>query len=96
MKARYSLDSLLTLQEVAQRLKVSVRTVRSWITKRSIPFTKLHRRVYVDARIVEGLLNQNAVPAFRGGSSPSSRPTGQGGDNQESENGTWDAIPNPS
>jgi excisionase family DNA binding protein len=64
VNTRYSLDSVLTLEEVAAKLKVSVRTVRSWVYKRAIPFTRFQRRVYVDAGVVEELLARNATPAL--------------------------------
>ena len=63
MKIRpgYKLGELLTIPEVALRLKVRPRTVREWIAKRRIPFTKFQRRVYFDAGVVEEMLRGNAV-----------------------------------
>lgn len=63
MKIRpgYKLGELLTIPEVAQRLKVRPRTVREWIAKRRIPFTKFQRRVYFDSGVVEEMLRGNAV-----------------------------------
>lgn len=60
----FKLDRLLTLEQAAGKLHVSVRTLRSWRYKRRIPFTRVARRIYVDAGDVEELLNSNAVPAL--------------------------------
>lgn len=95
MPRREYLDHLLTLEELAQKLRVSVRTVRSWLAKGILRPIKFQRRVYIDARIVEELLQRGAVPARRRGNSPSPRPTGQGGD-EESEDDTCGGILIPS
>jgi len=60
----YSLDGLLTVEEAAAKLRVAVRTVRSWRYLRKIPFTRLGRRLYVSAGVVEELLTRNAIPAL--------------------------------
>jgi excisionase family DNA binding protein len=79
MTTVYTLDGLLTVPEVAARLKVKVRTVRDWVYKRRIPFTRFQRRIYIAAGVVEELLTRNAVAALPGNSSPGLTPTGQGG-----------------
>lgn len=81
----YRLGNLLTLQELAKALKVRLRTAREWIYQRRIPFTRLGRRIYVDAGVVERLLAQNAVPALPAKRPPNSKPNGQGGASTESE-----------
>lgn len=63
----YKLDNLLTIEQAAAKLHVSPRTVRSWRYQRKIPFTRLGRRLYVSADIVEGLLDVNAIPALTPG-----------------------------
>jgi excisionase family DNA binding protein len=85
MKRRYSLDSLLTVPEVATRMKVKKRTVREWVYLRKIPFTRFERRIYVDAGVVEEMLAANEVPALPARRSPNSKPNGQGGASKESE-----------
>ena len=75
----FNLNGLLTVEELAAKLRVSLKTVRSWMYFRKIPYTKLGRRVYFSTDVVEELLSRNAVAALRGSSSPVSRPTGQGG-----------------
>jgi len=60
----YKLDELLTIEQAATKLHVKARTIRAWRYKRKIPFTRIGRRLYVGAGIVEGLLNENAIPAL--------------------------------
>ena len=75
----FNLAGLLTVEELAAKLRVSLHTVRSWKYLGKISYTKLGRRVYFSADAVEELLSRNAVAALRGSSSPVSKPTGQGG-----------------
>jgi len=53
----YSLDGLLTIERV--KLRVAVRAVRNWAIFAEIPFTRLGRRLYVSAGVVEDLLTRN-------------------------------------
>jgi len=82
MGITYKLDQLLTVKEFAVRMSVKLRTVRSWIYKRAIPFTRFERRVYFSSTVVEELLERNAIPALRPDNSPDSKPTGQGGEDK--------------
>ena len=75
----FSLDGLLTVEELAAKLRVSLKTVRSWIYIRKISHTRLGRRVYFSLDAVEEMLSRNAVAALRNSNSPDSKPTGQGG-----------------
>lgn len=75
----YSLDDLLTLEQAAVKLHISLRTIRDWRYKRQIPWTRIGRRIYVSVGVVEELLARNAVSALPPSRSPSPRPTGQGG-----------------
>lgn len=79
-RLRYALDGLLTVEELATKLKVKPRTVRAWIEKRAIPFTRLGRRVYFYVGIVEDVLKRNAVVP-----SPGQTPAGQGGAEEEGD-----------
>lgn len=81
-KPQYKLGDLLTIPELAETLRIKVRTVREWVARRTIPFTRLKRRIYFDAGVVEGILRGNAVLPFP--SSP--EPCGQGGQEQGGEN----------
>ncbi len=58
---RYKLDELLRVEDVAQRLGVSLKTVRSWIYLRKFPFTRIGRRVYFSIAIIEEILSRNSV-----------------------------------
>jgi excisionase family DNA binding protein len=82
MGISYKLDQLLTVAEFAARMGVKLRTVRSWIYKRVVPFTRFERRVYFSTTVVEELLDRNAIPALRSDNSPDSTPTGQGGEDK--------------
>jgi excisionase family DNA binding protein len=60
----YKFDGVLGAEEVAAKLKITLKTVRSWVYLRKIPFTKLGRRVYFAVGVVEEMLRRNAVPAI--------------------------------
>jgi excisionase family DNA binding protein len=60
----FKLDELLRAEDLAAKLKISLKTVRSWVYLRKIPFTKIGRRVYFAAGVVEEMLRRNAVPAI--------------------------------
>jgi excisionase family DNA binding protein len=61
---RFKLGELITVEDLAAKLQVSLKTVRHWIYLRKIPFTKFGRRVYFSIGVVEHMLRQNVVPAF--------------------------------
>jgi excisionase family DNA binding protein len=61
---RFKLNELITVDDLAAKLRVSLKTVRHWIYLRKIPFTKFGRRVYFSIGVVEQMLRRNAVPAF--------------------------------
>jgi len=79
VSVRFKLNALLTVEELAAKLRVSLKTVRSWIYLRRITFTKFQHRIYFSLDVVESLLSRNAVAANRSGGSADSKPTGQGG-----------------
>jgi excisionase family DNA binding protein len=62
--AQFGLNDLLRVEDLAAKLKVSLKTVRSWVYLRKIPFTKIGRRVYFATGVVEEMLRRNAVPAI--------------------------------
>ena len=80
---RVQLDDLLTLEQLAEKLHVSVRTVREWRYRRRLPFTRIGRRLYVSAGAVESLLAQNVINPL--GGSQEQEPEGQGGEAEEEE-----------
>jgi excisionase family DNA binding protein len=71
------LDTLLTVEELAARLKVKIGTVRSWVYKRVIPFTRFGHRIYFPLGVVESILARNLVQPAR--ASQVQVPVGQGG-----------------
>lgn len=81
---RIKLDELMTIEEVAAKLKVKVRTVRDWRAKRKLPFTRIGRRLYVPVGAVETLLQRNTVSVSAG--SQDQTPEGQGGGEEGGQN----------
>lgn len=75
------LDDLLTIEQFAEKLKISVRTVREWRYRRRIPFTRVGRRLYVPTGAVEALLARNVIEPL--GGSQEREPKGQGGTAEE-------------
>jgi len=59
MNHTYKLDSLLTVEQFATKMGVKLRTVRSWIYRRVVPYTRFERRVYFSASVVEEMLKKN-------------------------------------
>ncbi len=59
------IDRLLTMQELAQRLRVPVGTLRHWVHTRYIPFVKLGRRIYFDAKVIDEWIQRRAHPGRR-------------------------------
>lgn len=62
-----SVDLLLTVPEVAQCLRVSVSTVRTWIFDRRIEHIKLGSSVRIRESVVKDLLAAGTVSAGRSG-----------------------------
>jgi excisionase family DNA binding protein len=54
---------LLSTREVARTLSVGERTVRGWISKRTIPVVRIGRAVRVSRSAVEELIERLTVPA---------------------------------
>lgn len=73
------MDGLLTIEEVAERLRTSPRFVRRLIAERRIAFTKVGKFVRIFASDVEAFLAAGAVepgtsyvrPSLRFGTAPS-------------------------
>jgi len=88
----YELDALVTVAELASRLKVSVKTIRDWVYRKVVPYTKLRGRVYFSVELINDLLNANAISALGGRSvgspSPAKPVKGGASGNEEVINGT--------
>jgi excisionase family DNA binding protein len=63
MRSTTKSPSPISIPAAADRLGVSLYTVRAWIRSRRIPHLKLGRRVLVDPRDVEALLRAARVPS---------------------------------
>ena len=57
---------LLALDEVADRLRLSLHTVRRWASVRRLPIVKLGRRVLVSENERLKLVDARTVPAHAG------------------------------
>jgi excisionase family DNA binding protein len=57
-------SDLLTVQETAAALRLSVSTIRAWILHRRIPFVKLHNKAIRFRRAdIDALIAASVVPA---------------------------------
>jgi excisionase family DNA binding protein len=54
-------STLLTIEQVAERLQVAVVTVRSWQKKGKITFIKLPQGIRIKEEWLEGWLNKRTV-----------------------------------
>ena len=55
--------NLLSLEESAKELKISIHTIRAWTYQKRIPIVKLGRRVLVKREDLEEFVNKNVVDA---------------------------------
>ena len=58
----YSLDRLVTIPQLSERLGVSVATIRDWIHRQFIPYVKLGRRIYFDVGVINAWIEEKAHP----------------------------------
>ncbi|HUU96070.1 MAG TPA: helix-turn-helix domain-containing protein [Phycisphaerae bacterium] len=58
----YCMDRLLTVRELAERLRIPVGTIRHWVLTRYVPFVKLGRRIYFDGVVVNDWIQRRAHP----------------------------------
>ncbi len=57
-------DKLLTADEVAEALGLTVGTIRDWTYERKLPHVKFGRRVRYRASIVDALVLASEIPAI--------------------------------
>jgi excisionase family DNA binding protein len=55
---------LVPLPEAADRLGVTVATLRAWIYRRSISYTKIGRSVRLSEATIESIIERGARPAL--------------------------------
>ena len=53
---------LLTLEQAAERLAISLATIRSWVWKRKIEVVKIGRCVRIREEVLDDLIARNTVP----------------------------------
>ena len=56
-------QTLLRVDESADRLGMKVVTIRSWIAKRKIGFVRLGRSIRIPESEISRLISENTVPA---------------------------------
>lgn len=57
---------LVRLPEAADRLGVTVNTLRSWIYRRTVPYTKVGRGVRLSEETIQKIIQRGSVPAVEG------------------------------
>jgi excisionase family DNA binding protein len=55
--------NLMTLQEVAKELALSIHTLRAWTYQKRFPIVKLGRRVLLKREDVEAFVDENVIDA---------------------------------
>jgi excisionase family DNA binding protein len=53
---------LLTLKEAADRLAISLATIRSWVWLRKIEVVKIGRCVRIKEEVIDDLISRSTVP----------------------------------
>jgi excisionase family DNA binding protein len=64
MPASLQRSKLNTLPQAAEQLGVSVKCLRSWIYRRSIPYVKVGRAVRISDETIEKIINRGTMPAL--------------------------------
>jgi len=57
------MNTLLTVEETAQKLAVKPATVRAWLAKRKLPRVNCGRAVRIPADAVAEFIEHNTIPA---------------------------------
>jgi len=55
--------NLLSLEEGAKELKISIHTLRSWTYQKRLPIVKLGRRVLMKREDLEAFVNKSVIEA---------------------------------
>ena len=63
------MDKLLTINETAKALRISVHTLRAWTLHRKIPFVRVGRKVLFRALDLEKLVEDGVQPTYTEGDS---------------------------
>jgi len=58
--------NLLSLEEAAKQLHLSIHTLRAWKIQKRFPIVKLGRRILVKQEVIESLVEENIIKAEKG------------------------------
>lgn len=61
-----SAAKLRSLPEAAERLGLSVKCLRGWVWRRSIPYVKVGRAVRISDETIERIIDRGTIPALEG------------------------------
>ncbi len=64
MPASLQRSKLNTLPQAAEQLGISVKCLRSWIYRRTIPYVKVGRAVRISDETIEKIINRGTMPAL--------------------------------
>lgn len=56
---------LRTLPEAAERLGLSVKCLRGWVWRRTIPYIKVGRAVRISDETIQRIIDRGTVPAIK-------------------------------
>ncbi len=57
-------EELVTVEETARRLGLKESTIRAWIARRRLSYTKLGRAIRIPSSEIERLINAGFVPSL--------------------------------
>jgi excisionase family DNA binding protein len=63
MTAKHA-ERLKSLPDAAERLGVSVKCLRGWVWKRTIPYVKVGRAVRISEAVIDEIIERGTVPAL--------------------------------
>ena len=62
--AAASAGKLRSLPQAAERLGVTVKCLRGWVWRRSIPYVKVGRAVRISDETIQSIIDRGTVPAL--------------------------------
>ncbi len=54
-------DNLLTVNEVAEEFRLSLHTIRSWVSQNKITYQKIGRRVRFKRSVIKAFIESNTM-----------------------------------
>lgn len=64
MPASLQRSKLNTLPQAAEQLGISVKCLRSWIYRRTIPYVKVGRAVRISDETIQKIIDRGTMPAL--------------------------------